>query len=147
MSHYNRKSSTITPASGNQVKRHLKYLFANTSKKVEDELYPVTVSNIGDAKWRHRVYRFSNKDVKGKDPPISLKVVSETKLLAYKDTCLVISTEKMQSKIVLWYHHYLQHLDNKRLEETIVAIMFLRGIRPHMRKDAKTCELYQLGKR
>ena len=53
----------------------------------------------------------------------------------------------MQSKVVQCYHHYLQHPGENRLEETIVAIMWWRGIRPHIRKHVKTCERCQLGKR
>ena len=53
----------------------------------------------------------------------------------------------MQSKVVQWYHHYLQHPGENRLEETIVAIMWWRGMRPHIRKHVKTCVRCQLGKR
>ena len=35
-----------------QVKHHLKYLFANTSSKDEDEIYPVTVSEIAAAQQK-----------------------------------------------------------------------------------------------
>ena len=76
---------------------------------------------------------FKDKPFKDKDPLISLKVISETKVLVYKDKRLVIPTENMQSKVVQWYHHYLQHPGESRLEETIVAIMWWRGMRPHMR--------------
>ena len=40
----------------------------------------------------------------------------------------------MQSKVVQWYHYYLQHPGKNRLEETIVAIMWWRGMQPHMKE-------------
>ena len=42
---------------GNQVKHHLRYLFANTSAKYEDGIYPVTVSEIAAAQQKHRLYK------------------------------------------------------------------------------------------
>ena len=60
---------------------------------------------------------------------------------------LVIPTEKMQNKIVTWYHYYLLHPGTNRLEETIVAVMWWPGMRPHIRKHVKCCERCQLSKR
>ena len=40
-----------------QVKPHLKYLFVNTSSKDEDEIYPVTVSEISAAQQKYRLYK------------------------------------------------------------------------------------------
>ena len=41
--------SAHTTVDTNQVKHHLKYLFSNTSAKDDDEIYPVTVSDIAAA--------------------------------------------------------------------------------------------------
>ena len=81
-----------------QVKEHLKYLFANTSTKDKDEIYPVTVSEIAATQQRHKLYKkyLTNKTFKGKDPLISLKVISDTKVLVYKDKRLIIPMENMQ---------------------------------------------------
>ena len=43
---------------------------------------------------------FKGKPFKDKDPLISLKVISETKVIVYKDKRLVIPTKNMQSRIV-----------------------------------------------
>ena len=105
-------------------------MFANISKRDKDEIYPLTVSESADSQRRHRLYNsyFKNKPFKGKYHSISLKVVSDTKVLVYKDKCLVIPTENMKSKVVQWYHHYLQQLGENLLEETIVVIMWWRGM-------------------
>ena len=52
----------------------------------------------------------------------------------------------MQSNIVQWYHHYLQHSGENQFEETIVAIMWWRRMRLHIRKHVKTCVRYHLEK-
>ena len=89
---------------------------------------------------------FKDKSFKGKDLLISLKVNSVTKVLLYKDIRLVIRTENIQSKIVQWYHHYLQHPGKNQLEETIVAIVWWQRMRPQIREHVKTCVCCQCGK-
>ena len=86
----------------------------------------MTVSEFTDSQQGHRLYKtyFENKRFKGKDPPISLEVGSNAKVLVYNNKCLVTPTKDMQLEIVLWYHYYLQHLGENQLEETIVAIMW-----------------------
>ena len=121
----------------------------STSVKDEDEIYPETVSEIAAAQQEHRLYKkyFKDEPFKDKNPLMSLKIISETKVLVYKDKRLVIPTKNIQSRILQWYHHYLQHPDKNRLEMTIAAIMWWLGMRPRMRKHVKTCERCQLGKR
>ena len=46
MSHDDHERSVITAVDDNHVKKHLQYLFANTSKTDEDEIYPVTVFEL-----------------------------------------------------------------------------------------------------
>ena len=124
-------------------------MFANISKRDKDEIYPLTVSESADSQRRHRLYNsyFKNKPFKGKYHSISLKVVSDTKVLVYKDKHLVIPTEDVQSKIVFWYHDSLGHSGNNQLEEIIVAITWWRGMHQHIRKHVNTCKRCQLGKR
>ena len=88
-----------------------KYLFANIPTKSEDDIYPVTVSEIAEAQMKHRVFRkyFSKKAFKNRDKHIRSVVINRTRVLVYKDMRLVIPTERMQNKIVTWYHYYLLH--------------------------------------
>ena len=48
-------------------------------------------------------------------------------------------------KITKWYHNYFQYLGNNQFEETIVAVIGLREMRPHIRKHVKPCVQCQLG--
>ena len=58
-----------------------------------------------------------------------------TRVLVYGPTNrIVIPTEYMQNKIVTWYHFYLLLPGANRLEETIVAVMWRPGMRPHITK-------------
>ena len=66
ISHDDCDRSAITTVNNNQVKKYLKYLFADISKKDGDEIYPVTVSEITDSQHRHRryIHYFENKPCK-----------------------------------------------------------------------------------
>ena len=144
-----RERSAKNQAHDKQVKHHLKYLIVNASARDEDEIYPITVSEIPAAQQKHRVYKryFKDEPFQDKDPLTSLKLTSETKVLVYNDKHLVIPTTNMQLKAVQWYHHYLQHPDEKQLAKNIVSIMWWRGMQAHMRKHVKSCVRCQLGKR
>ena len=73
--------------------------------------------------------------------------MTTTTVLVFDKKRLVIPTAEMQSQIIQWYHHYLQHPCENRLEETIIAIMYWPGMRSEIRKHVKSCERCQLVKR
>ena len=54
---------------------------------------------------------------------ISLKVIDDVEILVYNENKLVIPS-KLQSNIIQWYHHYLQHPGHTRLEETLSAALY-----------------------
>ena len=99
-------------------------MFANSN--TDEDIYPVTVSEIADFQSRHRTYKnyFKNNFFKYRDYKISPKVVTSTTVLIFDKKRLVILTVEMQLQIIQWYHHYLQHPDENRLEETIVFVMY-----------------------
>ena len=47
----------------------------------------------------------------------------------------------------MWYHHYLQHPGETRLEETLRATMTWTGLRKSVRKYTKRCRACQMNKR
>jgi hypothetical protein len=48
---------------------------------------------------------------------------------------------------VMWYHHYLQHPGHTRLEETINAAMYWKGMRTTIRSITKSCKTCQTNKK
>lgn len=133
-------------ANQHQVLDKFKYLFA--SSKTDENIYPVTISEISDSQSRHRTYKkyFKKKSFKNRDYKITPKVVTTTTVLVFDKKRLVIPTEEMQSRIIQWYHHYLQHPGENRLEETLVAAMYWPRMRSQIRKHVKTCDRCQLAK-
>ena len=53
----------------------------------------------------------------------------------------------LQRRAVSWYHHYLQHPGHTRLEETLHAAMYWKGMRNTIRSHVKNCRTCQVNKR
>ena len=131
----------------NETQDQLLNVFANTSEKEED-IYPPTIVEIASEQRRHKTTKryFEAKPFKNRDKKISLKLIDDTELLVYEDKRLVIPGIVMQSRVVQWYHHYLQHPGANRLEETLVAVMYWPGMRYRIRKYVKSCNRCQKNK-
>ena len=90
-------------------------LFANITGD-EEEIYPPTVRELAEEQRRSRLYkpyfkltRSSSKKELSKR--ISLVVIDDTEVLVYDKTRLIVPSTDLQSRVVQWYHHYLQHLN------------------------------------
>ena len=111
-------------------------MFANCSK--EDEIYPLTVKEIANAQAADRTLQ------KEKDK-YKLNLIENTNVLC-KDGKLVIP-KSLQQRAVSWYHHYLQHPGNTRLEETLKATMYWTNMRNTVRSHVKNCLSCQINKK
>ncbi len=63
-----------------------------------------------------------------------------------KDGRMIIP-KPLQRCAVLWYHHYLQHPRHTRLEETMKATMYWKGMRSTIRSITKSCKLCKVNKK
>ena len=63
---------------------------------------------------------------------IMVKIIEDTEVLVYKGARIVIPTEKLQFRVIQWYHYYLQHPGHTRLEETIKPVMWWPDMRHHI---------------
>ena len=131
-------------AEQNGYVQHLnKYIFAKSS--TDGEIYPVTVAEIADAQKKHRTFKkyFCDRPFRARDRNIRRAVIENTTVLVYRKVRLVIPTEEMQSRVIKWYHHYLQHPGTTRLEETIGAVMYWKDMRKHIQRHVKVCDICQ----
>ncbi len=105
-------------------------VFANRSK--EEEIYPLTVKEIAKAQKLDRHFKVT-----------ALKEKYEKTLI--KNTPVFCKSGKLvipwslQHHAVSWYHHYLQHPGNTRLEETLKAAMYWKQMRSTVRSCVKNC--------
>ena len=103
-------------------------VFANRSK--EDVIYPLTVKEIAQAQEDDIVLKKLSKTDK-----YSTQLVEDMHVLC-KDGKMVIP-KPLQRRAVNWYHHYLQHPGHTRLEETLNAAMYWKGMRNTIRSHVK----------
>ncbi len=75
----------------------------------------------------------------------STHLVEDTEVLC-KDGKMVIP-KVLQRRAVSWYHHYLQHPGHTRLEETLHAAMYWKGMRNTIRSHVKNCHTCQVSTR
>jgi len=94
-------------------------VFANRSEG--DVIYPLTVKEIAQAQEDDIVLKkLSNID------KYSAQLVEDTQV-GCKDGKMVIP-KVLQHRAVSWHHHYLQHPGHTRLEETLHAAMYWKGM-------------------
>ena len=53
----------------------------------------------------------------------------------------------LQSRAVMWYHHYLQHPRHTRLKETMKAAIYWKGMRNTNQSKTKSCKTCQVNKK
>ena len=125
-------------------------IFANTSCD-EEEIYPPTVREIAEEQRRSRTYKayFNNKKRPKKplNKRISLVLVDDIEILVYDKTRYIVPGNELQSRVIQWYHHYLQHPGHTRLEATIQSALYWPSMRSQIRQHVKRCDRCQLGKK
>ena len=122
---------------------------ALSNTQEEASIYPVTVLEISQAQRRSKPYEryFNNNTDKELDSKFEIKIIDDEEVLVLVDESrLVIPSKKMQSRILDWYHHYLQHPGYKRLYETLRAVMYWKGMKSDVQQHVKRCDRCQKGK-
>ena len=120
-------------------------VFASSGKEEQEEIYPLTVTEIADAQRADKHLRKFFKRGGDKASTFEVSLVEETKVLT-ENSKLVIP-KSLQKRAVMWYHHYLQHPGETRLEETLRATMTWAGLRKSVREYTKRCRACQMNKR
>jgi hypothetical protein len=118
-------------------------VFANCSD--EDKIYPLTTSEIAADPWADASLKHPFKRNAVIDQGLDIKLIENTACVC-KDGQLVIP-KSLQVRAVKWYHHYLQHPGHTRLEETMNAAMYWKGMRTTIRSLTKSCKSCQVNKR
>ena len=111
--------------------------------------YTPTIREIADAQRSHQTFKdyfMPGTMIKKRVKCISLKVVDGIDIIVYNDTRLVILTLELQSQIIQWYHHYLQHPRETCLKMTLKTIMYWKGMTSQLRKYVKLWDSIQKGK-
>ena len=124
----------------------MRLAFANSGE--EEEIYPLTVTEIADAQRADKFLRkiFDRGGEKKRDQHYQVSIIEDTRIITDERLRMVVP-EPLQKRAVQWYHHYLQHPGHTRLEETLRATMTFPGMRTLVRRHTKYCQSCQLNKR
>ncbi len=119
-------------------------VFANHGE--EDKIYPLTIIETAKAQKKDQNLKiYYKQNAKTPEKGMSFKLIENTKVLC-KDTKLFIPAS-LQHRAVSWYHHYLQHPGHSCLEETMISVMYWKGIRRTIQSCVKSCRSCQANKR
>jgi hypothetical protein len=112
----------------------------------EEEVYPLTLTEIADAQRKDRELKaYFKKNVIMPHKDMGIQLIEDTKALCKKEK--VIIPTSLHQRAVKWYHHYLQHPGQLRLEETMRSVMYWKGMRTTIQRHVKSCRSCQVNKR
>ena len=119
------------------------HVFANRGN--EDKIYPLRAQEVAyaqrvDATLKHC---FRRNHVFDKD--FDIRLVDKISIMR-KNNRMVIP-KPLQRRAILWFHHYLQHPGHTRLEETMQATMYWKGVRTTIRSKMKSCRTCRVNKK
>jgi hypothetical protein len=121
---------------------NLNQVFANHSK--EEEIFPLTTQEIVEAQKVNKKLKHCFKCNTVLDKGLEVSLVDNTYVLC-KDGRMMIP-KPPQWRAVLWFHHYLQHLGHTRLDGTMNATMYWKGMRTSIQsilKSYRACQVHK----
>jgi hypothetical protein len=125
---------------------HDDWILVFAHPKEEDNIYPLTLTEIADAQHKDQELNVSfKKNAKMPQNDIGLHLIEDTKVLC-KNGKVMIPTS-LRHRAVSWYQNYLQHPGHSCLEETVRFVMHWKGMHTTIRRYVKTCRSCQVNKR
>ncbi len=120
----------------------LNEVFANHSE--DNEIYPLTVTEIVDAQKADTKLKDYFKPNATLDKGLELRIIKDQKCICNKGRLVI--PKPLQRRATMWYHHYLQHPGHTRLEETMNAAIYWKGMRTTIQSITKSCKSCQVNK-
>jgi hypothetical protein len=117
-------------------------VFANCSE--EDEIYLQTVKEIVVAQKANSKLKQFFKSNAVLDKGLEFQLIENESCICHKGWLVI--PKPLQGCAVMWYHHYLQHPGHTRLEETMKAVIYWKGMRNTIQSKTKSCKTCQVNK-
>jgi hypothetical protein len=118
-------------------------VFANRSK--EEEIFPLTTPEIAEAQKAAAKLKHCFRCNTVLDKGLEVRLIDDTYVVCKGGNMII--PKPLERRVVLWYHHYLQHLGHTQLEETMKATMYWKGMRTTIRSLTKSCRACQVNKK
>ena len=137
MSHVIRDESALVPEASNATS--MAEAFAGT---MDDEAFPLSPRLIAKEQSRDKALQ---KSFERSPDAYATKVIEDTEVITLGGKIVVPLT--LQGRIVAWYHEYLCHPGQTRMENTIGSLFVWNKMRNHIRNYVKTCRKCQMCKK
>ena len=121
----------------------MNHVFTNHSK--EEEIFPLTVKEIVAAQKADPILKHYFKRNAVLEKGVELQLVENKSCICDKGRLVI--PKLLQRRATIWYHHYLQHPGHTRLEETMKAVIYWKGMRNTIRSITKSCKTCQIKKK
>ena len=116
------------------------FMLNRETKECDFPLYPPMI-----AKYQKDDKKLKTSMLKTTTEDYTTKKVEGVELIHYLGKIYV--PQRLQSRVVAWYHEYLAHPGEKRTEETIAQWLTWPGLRREVRGFCRTCKQCQVWKR
>jgi hypothetical protein len=115
-------------------------VFANRVN--EDKIHPLTAQEVADAQRVDATLKHCFKRNHVFDKDFNIRLVDNISVVC-KNGRMVIP-KPLQRWVVLWFHHYLQHPGHTRLEKTMQATVYWKGMRITVRSITRSYRACQV---
>ena len=111
-------------------------------KDIESETFPMLPSLIAKYQSSDETLR---KRMEKNIEHFSKKKIEDSELIRYKRRIYIPTP--LQARVISWYHDYLVHPGETRMEQTLCANYYWPGMREQIQNFVKTCHECQLSKK
>ena len=137
MSHVIRNEGVEVPDAGEA--QEMAEAFAGTPT---EEVFPLSPALIMKEQKKDKALQ---KSFERSPDAYSTKVIEDSEVITLKGKIVVPLA--LQGRIVAWYHEYLRHPGQTRMENTIGSLFVWNKMRNHIRNYVKTCHKCQMCKK
>jgi hypothetical protein len=134
-------SETQDPDKTNTIE--INHVFTNRNE--EEEIFPLTVKEIVEAQKADPILKHLFTRTAVLDKGVELQLVENESCICNKGRLVI--PKPLQKRATIWYHHYLQHPGHTRLEDTMKAAMYWKGMRTTIRSITMSCKTCQINKK
>jgi hypothetical protein len=110
-----------------------------------NKIYPITAQEVPGTQRVETSLKHCFKLNHVFDKDFDIRLVDEISVVCKNNRKVI--PKPLQRRAVFWFHHYLQHPQHTRLEETMQAKMYWKGMRTTARSIMRSCSTCQVNKK
>ena len=129
------KTQNVQSKKRKGVHPHYPEVMSSEILNLEEEEFPLSLEVIYRVQQKYKATRKLSREKGYK------KVVIDTLPLVFTDKDQMVIPEAQQNEVLNWYHYFLNHPGETRMEKTIKAKIYWKGITNHIKHFVKICHI------